>query len=102
MHQSTNSTQSPAPTTTSKETVKTIPPSQNSRNCTINLAHGKLEHSKYLDDFRLKHEGDYRILIQNPRGIKEFCDHDPEYYPTMLAMQEGQCDFMGFAETNVP
>ena len=82
MHQSTNSTQSPAPTTTSKDTVQEL--------------------SKYLDDFRLKDEGDYRILIQNPRGIKEFRDNDPEYYPTMLAMQEGQCDFMGFVETNVP
>ena len=96
------STQNSTSTTTSASTVRSIQSSQNSKCCTIDLASSKIERSKYLDDFRCKHAGDFRIIVQNPRGIKEFRDHDPEYYPTMLAMKEGQCDLMGFVETNVP
>ena len=57
--------------------------------------------SMYLDDFRYKHEGDFWIILQNPRGIKEFRDQDPEYFPTMFALKEGHSDLLCFPETNV-
>ena len=54
----------------------------------------------YLDNFRLKHEGDFRFILQNPRDIKDFRDNDPEYFPTMVALQEGHCGLLCFSEAN--
>ena len=81
--------------------VITLPTSTHNSSCNISDALDKAENSLYLDDFRLKHDGDFRLILQNPRDIKEFRDEDPEYLPTMLAFKEGQCDLLCFVETNV-
>ena len=98
------SERTPTSTTTSMstETVRTIVPSQISQSCTIHNVEDHMNNSNYLDNFRAKHDGDYRLILQNPRGIKEFRDNDPEYFPTMNTLREGQSDLMCFVETNMP
>ena len=82
-------------------TVQLLPASQNSNTCQISNTMENAVNSMYLDDFSLKHDGDFRFILQNPRGIKEFRDNDPEYFPTMVALQEDHCDLLCFSETNV-
>lgn len=42
------------------------------------------------------------MTIQNTRDIREFKDKDPEYVPTMTALQGAEADMMCFVETNTP
>ena len=85
----------------SGSTVRTLQSSSTKSSCKIKDIHYHVTNSLFMDDFRNKHEGDFRFVLQNPRGIKELKDSDPEYYPTVQALREGQCDLMCFAETNV-
>ena len=55
-----------------------------------------------LDDIQYKNEGDYRIVMQNTNGIKEFHESDPDYYPTMRAIQKSGADHICLVETNTP
>ena len=55
-----------------------------------------------LDDVRYKQEGDYRIILQNTNGIKEFRDNDPDYLPTIRALQLAGADHISLVETNTP
>lgn len=66
-------------------TIRTL----QSSSITINKIHDQVTNSLFMDDFRDKHERDFRFVLQNPRGIKAFKDSDPEYYPTVQAMREG-------------
>ena len=73
--------QSPTRSETSTSTVRKMPPSSDKSTCTINNVHDVNSRSQFLDDFRIKHEGDFLLLLQNPRGIKEFRDNDPDFFP---------------------
>lgn len=55
-----------------------------------------------LDDIRHKQPGDYRLALQNTRGMKEFKEKDPEYVSTITALQGAQSDLLCFVETNTP
>ena len=85
-----------------ESTVRSLPSSTVQSTCTIDKFQDQASNSLFMDDFRSKHEGDFRLVLQNTRGIKEFKNSDPEYFPTVQALREGQCDLMCFVETNVP
>ena len=87
---------------TSNVSVTSLPRSENSSTQNIDIIKQNMENSLFLDSFSSKHDGDFRLILQNPRGIKEFRDKDPEYLPTMQALRAGQADLMCFVETNVP
>ena len=54
------------------------------------------------DDVRQKKERDYRVVLQNTNGIKEFRDSDLDYYPTMRALNNTGADLISLVETNKP
>ena len=66
-----------------------VEPSTSLQECTIDKTLENMKNCLYLDDFRLKHDGDFRFILQNPRGIKEFRNDNPEYLPTMQALKRG-------------
>ena len=47
-----------------------------------------------LDDVRYKNKNDYRVILQNTNGIHEFRDTDPDYYPTMRAINNTGADLI--------
>ena len=55
-----------------------------------------------LDDVQTKHDQNYRIVMQNVNGIKEFHQKDPDYYPTLRALQRAGADHLCLVETNTP
>lgn len=77
------------PSSPTSTTVKTVEPSTSLQECTIDKTLENMKNCLYLDDFRLKHDGDFRFILQNPRGIKEFRNDNPEYLPTMQALKRG-------------
>ena len=91
----------PTHITKGESSITTLPASTRSSKCIISNVLEQAEDSLYIDDFRLKHDGDFRLILQNPRGIKEFRDEDPECLPAMMALKEGQCGLLCFVETNV-
>ena len=40
-----------------------------------------------LDDVSFKHDQNYRLILQNVNGIKEFHEKKLDYYPTLRALQ---------------
>ena len=82
-------------------TVSTIQPSLSSHNSSKNIADiGPDPFVQLLDDIRYKREGDYRIILQNTNGIKEFRNSNPDYLPTICALQQAGLDHMCLDETN--
>ena len=76
-------------------TVTTINSSTTSHTSTKNIMEIGLDpFVQLLDDIRYKREGDYRIILQNTNGIKEFRNSDPDYLPTMRALQQAGSDHM--------
>ena len=55
-----------------------------------------------LDDVSFKQDQNYRIILQNVNGIKEFHEKDPDYYPTLRALQRVGADHLCLVETNKP
>ena len=45
---------------------------------------------------------DFRIIFQNPNGIKIYQDKDPEYLPSIESLKTNCVDMVCLAETNVP
>ena len=58
--------------------------------------------NKMYDDIGFKTDNHFRLILQNTRGIHEFKQNDPEYFPTMTALKEAGADIMCFVETNTP
>ena len=55
-----------------------------------------------VDQLGEKQMGDFRIVFQNPNGVKIYQESDPEYLPSIESLKEADVDMVCLAETNVP
>ena len=55
-----------------------------------------------VDQLGVKQMGDFRIVVQNPNGVKIYQDSDPEYLPSIESLKNADVDMVYLAETNVP
>ena len=83
-----------------QSTITKTTTSSNSKKNINDIGHNIFD--QLLDDVRNKNNGDYRIVLQNTNGIKEFRETDPDYYPTMRALQKAGADHLCLIETNTP
>ena len=65
------------------------------------LLHHQIQNSS-MDAFKVKDENNFRLILQNPNGIKIYQDQDPEYLPSMTSLKEHQADIICLPGTNVP
>ena len=71
----------------------------------INNLHALLQDDiSYLnsDVITIKNPSDFRIVLQNPNGIKVYEDKDPEYLPSIETLKDHHADAICLPETNVP
>jgi len=55
-----------------------------------------------VDNLGSKAQDDFRIILQNPNGIRVYHDNDPEYLPSIETLKEAEVDMFCLTETNVP
>ena len=55
-----------------------------------------------VDTLNDKIPGDFRIILQNPNGIRVYHDNDPEYLPSIESFKKAEADMFCLPETNVP
>ena len=61
----------------------------------------EIQHSN-MDSIKNKDDGNFRLIFQNPNGIKIYQERDPEYLPSMESLKAHKADMICLAETNVP
>lgn len=55
-----------------------------------------------MDTITHKQEGAFRLIFQNPNGIKIYQEKDPEYLQSMKFLKEHKAGIICLAETNIP
>ena len=111
----TSSIHTPRPTTpshqSSPQSSQSSPPSSpssaTSSKLSVNINNVNImlqDEEMYMntDSINVKNPNDFRIVLQNPNGIKIYQDKDPEYLPSMETLKDHKAGAVCLPETNVP